>query len=410
LPRPEIVVVGGGPAGSTCAARLAQLGRRVLVLEKEVFPRFHLGESLLPCSMAVFDTLGVRDDLEKLYIQKHGARFHDDTGAERTTVRFCFANAMRPTHPYAFQVPRDDFDKVLLDHARKAGVEVRERWEVARVRFDGTRACGVTARDPDGAAHEIDAGFVVDATGRDALLARARRTTVKIPHLDKTALFSHFRGVVRGEGIEEGDIDIIVFPPGWFWVIPFKDGRTSVGAVVGSAWIRERRHLEPDAMLDAAIAESPTATRLLARAEKLWPGRAIADYSYRVTEVTGPGWIAIGDAGGFIDPLFSTGAHLGMVGGLLGAETIDAALREGDVSPARFEEWKTRVHRGTDLFQSAVVAFYTGELVKYLFAADTRTYLRRAITSMLTGDVFDDAPWQRDLRTRMPKLSGTILE
>jgi flavin-dependent dehydrogenase len=382
----------------------------VLVLEKERFPRFHLGESLLPCSMGVFDDIGVRGDLERLYIQKHGARFHDDVGAERKTVRFCFANAMRPEHTYAFQVPRDDFDHVLLEHARKCGADVREEWEVSTVRFDGTRASGVVARDPAGTEHEIHAAFVVDATGRDALLARSRRTTVKIPHLDKTALFSHFRSVVRGQGIEEGDIDIIVFPPGWFWVIPFKDGRTSVGAVVRSDWIRARRHLEPDAMLDAAIAESPTATRLLAHAEKLWPGRALADYSYRVHEVTGHGWIAIGDAGGFIDPLFSTGAHLGLVGGMLGADAIDAALRDGDVSAERFERWKTHVHRGTDLFQNAVVAFYTGGLVKYLFAADTRTYLRRAITSMLTGDVFEEAPWQNDLRTRIPKLSGTVLE
>jgi flavin-dependent dehydrogenase len=406
----EVVVIGGGPAGATCASRLAQLGRRVLVLEKERFPRFHLGESLLPCSMGVFDTIGVRAELEARYLQKHGARFHDDVSGTPKIVRFEFANAMRAEHAYAFQVPRDEFDEVLLDHAATTGADVREGWSVERVRFEGARARGVVARDPSGATHALDARFVVDATGRDAIVARAKQTTAKIPHLDKTAVFAHYRGVVRGEGVQEGDIDIIVFPAGWFWVIPFKDGRTSVGAVVKSTWIKERRHLDPDAMLEAAVGESPTATRLLARAEKLWPGRALADYSYRVSEVTGEGWIAVGDAGGFIDPLFSTGAHLGMVGGVLGAEAIDEALRANDVSAARFEAWKTRVHRGTDLFQSAVVAFYTGELVKYLFAADTRTYLRRAITSMLTGDVFDDTPWTNDLRTRIPKLSGTVLE
>lgn len=400
-----IVVAGGGPAGSTCATRLAQLGRRVLVLEKDRFPRFHLGESLLPCSVEVFGALGVLDKLDARYLRKYGARFHED--ATGKVIRFTFGNALRPKYSYAYQVPRDDFDALLLDHARETGAEVREGWSVTRIHFDGARAAGVVARDPDGATHEISADFVIDATGRDALHAHATRSRETIEHLDRSAFYSHYRGVPRAAGEEEGDIDIVVFPSGWFWVIPFRDGRTSIGAVVPSAWVKARRDLDADALLEAAIAESPTLERMLATAVKLWPGRAAGDYSYRVRELAGEGWLAVGDAGGFIDPLFSTGAHLAFVGGKLGAEAIDEALRAGDLSAARFDPWRTTIARGLELFVSAVQAFYAGELVRYIFAADGRDYLRRAITSMLTGDVFEETRWANDLRARLPKLAQT---
>jgi flavin-dependent dehydrogenase len=398
-----IVVAGGGPAGSTCATRLAQLGHRVLVLEKERFPRFHLGESLLPCSVEVFGALGVLDKIDARYLRKYGARFHEDASGK--VIRFTFSNALRPKHAFAYQVPRDDFDALLLDHAREAGAEVREGWSVTRLHFDRGRAAGVVARAPDGSMREIAADFVVDATGRDALQAHATRSREKIAQLDRSAFYSHYRGVPRAGGEEEGDIDIVVFRSGWFWVIPFRDGRTSVGAVVPSAWVKARRDLDADAMLEAAILESPTLQRMLASAEKLWPGRATGDYSYRVRELAGEGWLAVGDAGGFIDPLFSTGAHLAFVGAKLGAESIHEALRAGDPSPARFEAWRATIARGLELFVSAVQAFYAGDLVRYIFAADSRDYLRRAITSMLTGDVFEETRWTNDLRVRLPKLA-----
>lgn len=399
---PEIVIAGGGPGGSVCAARLAQRGRRVLVLEKERFPRFHLGESLLPQSMPVLEAIGVMDAMHERFIVKRGAHFHESHTGK--TSRYDFAEAFDKSVKYAFEVPRDEFDDLLLRRAEALGAEVREGVRVDRVVFRDGRAIGVAITEPSGETRTIEADFVVDATGRDALQAHAARNTVKVPGLDKTALFTHFRGVWRDTGEREGDIQIIVFPPGWFWVIPFRDGRTSVGAVVSSAWMKTRRPGESvDALFQRTVAESPVATRMLANAEQLLPASATADFSYRVRDLVGPGWLVVGDAGGFIDPLFSTGAHMAMFGGLRAADAIDAALTAGDVSPARFAEWERLVRRGAELFIGSVQAFYGGTLTTYLFADKAHPFLRHAITSMLAGDVFGpESRWTKEMQARFP--------
>jgi len=411
---PDVLVIGGGPGGSTCAAKLAERGRKVLVLEREKFPRFHLGESLLPGSMPVLESLGVMPELRERFILKYGARFHYDivdAGTARVVKeRYVFATAFDAKFDHAFQVPRDEFDDVLLRNAEKKGAEVRHEWDVKRIRFDGTRAVGVDAVDPDGKSHAIDAKFVVDATGRDALLAGDRREKSKIDRLDKSAFYNHYRGTRRQAGIEEGDIDIVIFSGGWFWFIPFKDGRTSVGAVVASAWVREAKEAgaaDADALLDRAIAQSPAAQWLLEGAEKLWPkARAAADYSYRVSHNFGDGYVMVGDSGGFVDPLFSSGAHIAMRGAARASEVIDEALRDGDVSAKRFEAWAAEVKLGTDTFVDAVQAFYAGGLVRYLFAEKKHTFLRRSITSLLAGDVYSsDARWIKDVRVRLAEMA-----
>jgi flavin-dependent dehydrogenase len=400
-----------------CSAKLAERGRKVLVLEREKFPRFHLGESLLPGSMPVLESLGVMPELRERFILKYGARFHYDTNGAKDGVkeRYVFANAFDAKFDHAFQVPRDEFDDVLLKNAAKKGADVRHEWDVKRIRFDGTRAVGVDARDPEGNMHAIDASFVVDATGRDALLAGDRREKSKIDRLDKSAFYNHYRGTRRQEGVQEGDIDIVIFgegvnASGWFWFIPFKDGRTSVGAVVSSAWIRAAKEAgahDADALLDRAIAQSPSAQWLLEGAERLWPkARAAADYSYRVSNNFGDGYLMVGDSGGFVDPLFSSGAHIAMRGADRATEVIDQALKDGDVSAKRFEAWSAEVKLGTDTFVDAVQAFYAGGLVRYLFAEKKHTFLRRSITSLLAGDVYSsDARWIKDVRTRLAEMA-----
>jgi flavin-dependent dehydrogenase len=412
----DVVVVGGGPAGSVCAARLARSGLGAIVLEKTSFPRFHLGESLLPGSLPVLEAIGVLPAIEERFIHKYGARFHDDL--TRKKDRFSFDAAWRPDFDHAFEVPRDVFDELLLRHAATCGAEVRERWTVVEVlRDDAGRARGVMARSPEGDLEEIGARFVVDASGRDTLLARGPGATTKIDGLDQTALYAHFEGVPRQPGRLEGDIDIVLFPsgeerrPNWFWFIPFKDGRTSVGAVVSRAWMRDRRsHVtEGDdltsALFEAAVAESPTATELLSRATCLWPKKeATADFSYRVRDMRGPGWVAIGDAGGFIDPLFSTGAHLAMTGGKLAADAIVAALASPSEETRLLEEWERTIRAAAETFVLAVRSFYAGPLVELLFADDKHTVLRRSITSLLAGDVFGDSIWLRDTRARLKEM------
>jgi flavin-dependent dehydrogenase len=407
----DVVVIGGGPAGSVCAARLASRGRRVVVIERDQHPRFHLGESLLPNSLGVLEEIGVIDEVRKRFIVKRGARFVD--GSEPTrTVRYAFAEAFRAKWDHAFQVPRDEFDALLFRHAGDRGAELRERWDATRVLWEGPRAMGLEVRAPDGSLHPIRARFVVDASGRSAVIARAAGDVERIAHLDRTALFTQVRGAWRDAGEREGDIQIVVFgrhseERGWFWLIPFADGRTSVGAVVSSAWVRARRELGgPEALFDAAVAASTTLGTMLDRAERCFPPRAAADFSFRVSTLCGDGWLALGDASGFIDPLFSTGAHLAMHGALHAADAIDEALRSGDVSRARFEPWEREQRSGAQLFVGAVQAFYAGDLVRYLFAESQHPYLRRAITSLLSGDVFDeDARWAREMRERFPMRS-----
>lgn len=407
---PDVIVAGGGPGGAIVAARLAQKGRRVMVLERERFPRFHLGESLLPQSMGVLSAVGVLEVVDRRFLRKHGASFHESSTGR--SVRFDFADAFHAEYRNAYQVPRDTFDELLLRRAEELGAEVREGWSVTRVRFEEGRAVGVDAVDPEGAAHRIDASVVVDATGRDALLARARRTTERIATLDTTALFSHWDGAFRDVGDREGDIQIVLFggdadgqpdapPGGWFWFIPFKDKRTSVGAVVRGEWMRAHKGESIETLYGRAIAESPVATRFLANAKQLWPARATADFSFRVRDMSGDGWLAVGDSGGFIDPLFSTGAHVAMHGGLHAADAIDAALAAGDVSRDRFLGWEKYVRQGAELFLTLVENFYRGMLPPLLFADKPHPYLRRVITSMLAGDVFDgESRWIKDARAR----------
>ena len=421
----DVVVVGGGPGGSVCASRLAQRGVRVLVLEKERFPRFHLGESLLPQSLPVLEEIGVLDKVKAGFIWKYGARFHDDARGRKD--RFGFGGAWKNEPPHAFQVERAHFDKLLLEHAQSLGVDVRQEWTVTGGIREGERIIGVFAKAPDGTEVRFDAKYVVDASGRDALFAHAARSTDKIIDLDQTAIFAHFENVQRAEGELAGDIDIVIFRespdarPNWIWVIPFKDGVTSVGAVVAKKWIREQRaklggdKKEDDttALLNAAIADSPAATGLLAKARMMWPqARAAADFSYRVRELTGPGWVAIGDAGGFIDPLFSTGAHLAMCGGKAVADVIaDLLETEGaagsTVEKQRFAAWEIMLRMGAETFILAVQAFYAGPLMEAIFAPNKHTALRRSITSLLAGDVFTDAVWLRDTRLRLKEMLTT---
>lgn len=399
----DVVIAGGGPAGSVCAATLALRGLRVLVLEKTKHPRFHLGESLLPNSLPVLDAIGVLGEAKERFIFKYGARFHEDHGPKRRKDRFEFANAWhgQPPLDHAFEVPRDEFDQMLLENARKQGADVREEETV--VRLEKGRV--VTKK-----GETFEAPLVVDATGRDAMTAHGEKATTKIEGLDQSALFGQFTGVPRPDGKLAGDIDIVLFPdpdearPNWFWFIPFKDGRTSVGAVVSRAWIKERRGSVGE-MFAAAVAASPTATEMLANAKLIWPEhQATADFSYRVGSYVSDGLVRIGDAGGFIDPLFSTGAHIAMVGGHRAGIAIAGALADPSRAATLLAEWERDLRAGAETFISAVQAFYAGPLVEVLFHEDKHEALRRSVTSLLAGDVFGDSVWLRDAKKRIAAM------
>ncbi len=400
----DVAIIGGGPGGSVCAARLAQHGRSVAVLERDRFPRWHLGESLLPQSMGTLDALGLLPEMRERFLTKYGAEFRDEQGRE---ARFAFANAFDKRWPYAFQVPRDEFDDLLFRHAGKLGADLREGWRATRVLFDGDRACGVEATDPEGKTHTIEARVVVDATGRDASIARVRGGTQKVPGLENTAFYTQYRGAYRAEGDRAGDIIIPLVDGGWFWFIPFKDGRTSVGAVMQRKWTKMFAGEPPEALFARALSLSTALQKLLEGATQLFPPGAVADFTFLSREPAGNSWLTVGDASGFIDPLFSSGAHVAMTGGIRSADALHAALTAGVLTADQFDPLVRTMKRGTHLFIGMVQSFYEGSLIQYLFAEQKREYLTRAITSMLAGDVFDEARWSNDLTTRFaPRLEA----
>jgi flavin-dependent dehydrogenase len=437
----DVVVVGGGPGGSTTAARLAQRGRTVILLERQFFPRFHIGESLLPASTPLLRELGLEAELDRRYVRKHSARFLDDGVPDPfgagAGAQYVFAEAFPPSTPHAWQVTRADFDELLLRNAQRLGVVVREGWRALSAVEEGSTIVGLDAADPSGAIHRIRAKVVVDATGREGFLSR--RGKERIAGLDKTAVFSQFQGGLRNPGRDAGQIEIIILAgknedgatPGWGWYIPFLDGRSSAGFVLSSEVVRRDapdlqktaeapslghpREYEPrpreaserlEAIFGSLVARSTSMRTLLQDAPRIEPVRAAADYSFRVRELAGNGWLAVGDSTGFIDPLFSTGAHLAIGGGDRAARAIDEALRDGDVAAHRFADYEKIARKAADLFLGAVQSFYRGELREMLFARDQRSVIRRMVTSMLAGDVFHDEGdtplWVPTLRERFP--------
>jgi len=397
----DVIVAGGGPGGSTVAGRLAQRGHRVLVLERAQFPRFQLGESLLPMTLEVLDALGVTPKLDARLIRKHGAWFVDGLTGER--ICFKFDGALRGGRPHAFHGPRAEIDQILLEHAATLGVEVRHGWEVKRLKTEGERAVGVVAVQPDGAEVELGARVVVDATGRAALCSRAPSARTKTPGLENTlAIYAHFDGCGRMAPEDEGDIRIVLVPDGWFWVIPFRGDRSSVGVVLKPSSLA--RGVELDVALRQLCEASPPMRDIVRGATQVFPARAAADFSYRVHRLCGHGWLAVGDAAGFIDPLFSTGFHLAVKGADLAASAIAEALIRDDVSRQQFVAYEAKAKAACETYVGVVQAFYDGALVQLLFDPDKRDFLRRMITSVLAGDVFhDEQPrWLRELASRFP--------
>jgi flavin-dependent dehydrogenase len=406
----DVIVIGGGPGGSTLGALLADRGRRVLVLERDKHPRFHIGESLLPNSREVLGRLGVEPKLEERFIRKYGARFL--CSKTRRISAYSFADAFDPLFDYAYQVPRSEFDHILFDNAGDRGAELREEWEATEVLFDGTQAVGVKARPmlnngkSRGELVELRAKVVVDATGRDALMASRMRRKTPVARLDHTAVFSHFTDAFREEGIHEGNIQIILFDHGWFWLIPFRGALNSCGAVCSAAWMKQRQKGESlDAFFERTVALSSFASEMLAGATKQRPVEALADFSYRIDQLAGDGWLLVGDSGGFLDPLFSTGAHLAIKGADLAARAIDEAITKGDVSRASFEAYERSIRYASDLFLGTVQAFYAGGLRETIFDDNQRPTMRKLITSILSGDAFhqDKKPaWASFVLERYP--------
>jgi len=383
----DVLVIGGGPAGSTTANLLAHAGHDVLVLEKEVFPRFHIGESLLPIDLPIFERLGVKLDY-KDFIRKDGAEFIDErTGAKAT---FVFREGLEGTPKNAYQVERSRFDHHLLKQAEARGAKVRYgvRVQEMAVEDDAVRV--------DTSAGVIRARYMVDATGQDAFMARSNRTVQPLKGFGCVAVFRHYDGLAP-EIFEEltvsGNIKVLMVPDGWMWLIPLAGPRLSVGIV--------SRHAitTPLETLDAAIAASPITQRLIAGAVGT-EHRIIRNFSYRNRQPYGPRWGCAGDASCFLDPVFSSGVSLAMLAGESLAGKLSPALRAGtEASPDLLAAHAKRMEIGYKTFAGIVYRFYHAELVHRLFFQETDGEpLRAGITSVLGADFWrDDNPFQQML-------------
>jgi flavin-dependent dehydrogenase len=369
---------------------MARAGRRVVVFERERFPRFHIGESLLPWNVPLFERIGVLSKLKAAGSQvKFGARFyHQGSSLTRPVL---FANGIDRDHASSFQVKRAEFDAILLDHARESGATVLEEAHVTDVLFsaDGKRARGVKVllkgeREP----RTVEAKVVVDATGRDALLSRQLGGRKRDPLLDRSAAFAHYDTFRRAEGPSGGDIVVVTTPDGWWWLIPFSDGSVSVGIVMPSRRFKERPG-SVERLFDESILAAPEVRNLLADSRRTTEVRAIADYSYRTPRICGDGFCLVGDAACFLDPVFSTGVLLAMQSAELAAASVDRALRrKGRVDAADFRGFE-RAYRGAiRRFERFVHGFYEPHVLETFYTPAPNPGIERAITTVLGGGVF----------------------
>jgi flavin-dependent dehydrogenase len=382
----DVVVIGGGPAGSTAAALLARRGYKIIALEKAHHPRFHIGESLLPMNLPIFERLGVLDKVRALGVFKPGADFEADN--ERGYNTYAFSRAIGASPPHAYQVWRQDFDKMLYDHARDCGADAREGHEVLQVDQAASRECRVTVQTDDGRRYDIQARYLIDASGRDALLSAKKKMRRKNSLHQSAAIFGHFRGAELRAGEDAGNISIYRFDHGWMWMIPLPDGVMSVGAVCRPEYLKQRKGRTTEFLIDT-LKQNPALWRRVEQAQLIGDVRVTGNYSYDSKRMGGPGWVLVGDAFAFLDPVFSSGVYLAMSGAEQAAAVVDAALREPQREAALQRKLEKRQRAGMARFSFFIYRF-NGPVMRQMFRSPNNTWqLEQGVISMLAGDLFD---------------------
>ncbi|HEY5868247.1 MAG TPA: FAD-dependent oxidoreductase [Candidatus Tectomicrobia bacterium] len=353
----DVVVIGGGPGGSTTATMLARQGWQVLLLERERFPRDHIGESLLPASIPVLEELGVLPAVQEAgFLRKWGATMV--WGTDRTPWSWYFRETNQQ-YPHSYQVWRPQFDQLLLDNSRAHGVEVREGHQVVDVLFENGRACGVRYT-ADGATGIARARFVVDASGQGALLGHKLQLRRWDAFFQNLAVYGYFTGAQRLSAPDDSNIFIESYAHGWFWYIPLHTGWTSIGAVVDSRTGQEGiRRTGPRRFLMEQIAQAPRTAQMLGEATLASGPFVIRDWSYISDEVVGDGYILVGDAACFVDPLFSSGVHLALMAGVLAAAYVTTVLKDPGMHEAASRVYKEMYYKEYDHFRAMAQLFYS---------------------------------------------------
>src|SRR2546422_8270152 len=380
----DVAIIGGGPAGSTAATLLACAGRRVLVLERDKFPRFHIGESLLPFSTQTFDRLGVREKLDRTFLPKFGGEIVAACGTKG--VKFYFKDGYRSQRDRAYQVTRSDFDKLLLDHSRENGAEVREETEVKRIAVTADRV-KIDIETSAGANETIEARYLLDCSGRQTVLGNFYNLKKMYDHLHKFSVFAHYENVDRPEGIDGTLIRMVRGLDRWFWMIPLTTTRMSIGVVMDTATFRAMK-LAPEEALEKCIDEQPMVLERMKRAERVSPVYSAGDYSYRNTKLFGDRWLLVGDAAGFIDPVFSSGVFLAIMSAEKAADTLEEALRDESKRRRSFNKYSRTVNRIMDIYLTFVNSWYRHgkEFLEVFLSPSDTVQIAAAVNAVLAGN------------------------
>jgi flavin-dependent dehydrogenase len=385
----DVIVIGGGPAGSTASTLIAQQGRRVALFEREKFPRFHIGESLIPETYWVLERLNMLPRMQhSRFVKKYSVQFVNASGKQ--SAPFYFWDNRPHACSQTWQVVRSEFDKMLLDNAREHGVDVHEETRVLEVLFEKERACGVRVRSADGRDREVRGTVVVDASGQQAMLQNRLKLRVWDPVLNKGAIWTYWQGAYRDSGRDEGATMVLQTADrrGWFWYIPLHDDIVSVGVVAAFDHLFKGRD-NHEQTYQQEVERCPAVKQRVAAATRVTGYFATKDYSYRSTATAGDGWVLVGDAWGFLDPLYSSGVLIALKSGQLAADAIVEGLARGDTSGAQLGKWGAGFNAGVDRMRRLVCEYYDG----FSFGEFVRRYpeLRGAITDLLIGDLFSDS-------------------
>ena len=401
----DTIVIGGGPAGSTVATLVAEQGYRVLLLERETEPQFKIGESLIPATYWTFKRLGMLEKLRTSHFpQKYSVQFYSRTGKGSTPFYFFQTNPHESA--VTWQVLRSEFDQMLLDNAKEKGVEVRRGIGVREVLFEGNTATGVLTQNTDGTRETLNATVIVDSTGQRSLIGRQLNLNTIEPNLKMASLFTHYEGGHRDEGIDEGATLILHTEEkdSWFWSIPLPYNRTSIGVVGELDYLLQNRR-DTDGKLDTQkifteeLDKCAPLKQRLEDAKQLFPIQTTKDFSYRASRIAGNNWVLVGDAFGFLDPVYSTGLFLALKSGEMAADAIIKAFQKDDFSEAQLGSFGPAFVNGMEAFRKLVYAFYTKEFSFARFLSEYPEH-QGGIVDILSGDVF-----RKDVTHIFPAMS-----
>ncbi len=392
----DVFVIGGGPGGTTAGALLAERGYRVVIAEKDRHPRFHIGESLLPANLPLLERLGVGEAVRAIGMVKRGVEFVSPWHT-KARQEYLFADAWNKNMPYAYHVPRAEFDAILFQNAATKGAQTREDCQVQDVVFSANGGgARVRARHADGGIEDFEARFVIDASGRDTFLGRRLHTKRRNPRHNSSALFGHFRGAIRNLGPEEGHISLYWFEHGWFWFIPLANGITSVGVVVWPDYLKTRTKPVADFFQETLALCPPLAGRLVG-AELVSEVQATGNFSYGCERSHGPNHLLVGDALGFIDPVFSSGVMLAMHGGFLAARAVDVCLKKPREAARARRAYDRAARRGLRTYAWFIYRVNHPSMRDLFMGPRNLLRMQEALLSVLAGDIFGDTPVWRSL-------------